>query len=58
MTRTGERILTRVTIVALLIALVIPLTALAVDGFNLKSGPAMDAGGTSQGQAPDSIPAK
>mgnify|MGYP001816427181 FL=1 len=58
MTRTGERILIGATIVALLIALVIPLTGLAVDGFNLKSGVAGNAGGTSQGQMPESIPVK
>ena len=38
MTRTGERILIGVTIVALLVALVIPLTALAVDRLELNSG--------------------
>jgi hypothetical protein len=58
MTRTGERILIGATIVALLIALVIPLTGLAVDGFNQESGVAGNAGGTSKGQVPESIPVK
>ena len=44
MTRTGERILIGATIVALLVALVIPLTALAGNGPELQSAPALDAG--------------
>jgi hypothetical protein len=43
MTRTGERILIGATIVAFLIALAIPLAALALDGMKVNSGPAVTA---------------